>query len=105
MNNSFSQGDSYISYLSHFVIEGYGGDFSHPAENLDHLHSVWEQVAGLGEEQFLELVELAHLHHVTVRSLRVLEKLAGQQNKQRIQVWCEAALRAEKARIWKARYA
>lgn len=102
MNNSFPQGRSYIASLSHLVIEGYDGDFSHPAENLDHLHSELEQVADLSEDQFLDLVKLADLHHVTVRALRVLQNLAAQYDKPRLQDWCEAALRAEKARIWKA---
>jgi hypothetical protein len=102
MDNSSSNGNSYISLLSRLVIEGYRGDFSHPAEDLDHLNAELEQVAGLSEEKFAELLKLADMQHVTVRSLNVVQKLAAQQNKQRIHDWCEAALRAERARIWKA---
>jgi hypothetical protein len=102
MDNLFSNGDSYISLLSRVVIEGYRGDFSHPAEDLDHLNTELEQIAGLSEEQFSELLKLADMHHVGVRALSVVQKLAAQQNKQRIHDWCDTALRAERARIWKA---
>jgi hypothetical protein len=102
MNNLFSNGNSYISLLSRVVIEGYRGDFSHPAEDLDHLNTELEQIAGLSEEKFSELLKLADMHHVPVRALSVVQKLAARWNKQRIDDWCDAALRAERARIWKA---
>jgi len=102
MDNLFSNGDSYISLLSRVVIEGYRGDFSHPADDLDHLNTELEQIAGLSEEQFSELLKLADMHHVAVRALSVVQKLAAQQNKQRILDWCDTALQSERARIWKA---
>ena len=65
-----------ISLLSTLVIQGYNGDYAEPQTDLEHLTPQLDKVAGLNEEQFRELVELADTHHVTVRALRVLEWLA-----------------------------
>jgi hypothetical protein len=102
MDNLFSDGDTYISLLSGLVIGGYNGDFSKPAENLQPLYSELEQVASLSEERFIEFLKLADMHHVTVRALRVVRKFAAEQNKKQLEDRCDTALRAEKARIWKA---
>lgn len=91
-----------ISLLSTLVIQGYNGDHSQPLTDLDHLSPQLEQVASFGQEQFRELVELADTHHVTVRALRVLEQLAIQRQKPRVQEWCEFAIEAEEARISRA---
>lgn len=102
MDNLFANGDSYISLLSRLVIGGYDGDLSRPADDLDHLQAELEELAGLTEEKFSEFLKLADMHHVTVRALAVIQKLAAQQNKKRVHDWCEGAIRSEKARIWKA---
>src|SRR5204863_368236 len=78
------------------------GDISKPAENLQPLYSELEQVASLSEERFIEFLKLADMHHVTVRALRVVRKFAAEQNKKQLEDRCDTALRAEKARIWKA---
>lgn len=102
MENLFSDGNKYVCLLSSLVIGGYDGDFSNPIEDLQPLHPELEQVANLGEEQFIQLLKLADMHHVTVRALRVVQKFAAEQKKKRLQDWCETALKAERARIWKA---
>lgn len=102
MKTLVANGDAYISLLSRLTIEGYDQDFSNPAENLQQLESAIDQVSGFSEEQFIELLKLADMHHVTVRALRVLQKLATTPDEKRVFDWCEAALRSEKARIWKA---
>lgn len=102
MNNSSSNSDSNISLLSKLVIQGYDGDFSQPVADLHHLYPELDAVAGLSEAQFGELLELADTHHVTIRALRVLEKMAAEQQKKRIQEWCQAAIEAESSRIAKA---
>lgn len=102
MKTLVANGDAYISLLSRLTIEGYDQDFSNPAENLQQLESAIDQVSGFSEEQFIELLKLADMHHVSVRALRVLQKLATTPDKKRVFDWCEAALRSEKARIWKA---
>jgi hypothetical protein len=99
MNNG---GDSHISLLSRLLIEGYGRDLSNSVENFDPLRSHLDEIAGFNEEEFVELLKLADMHHVTVRALRVLEQLAIQEKKTRLLDWCETAFRSEKARIWKA---
>ena len=102
MNNSSPNNDVNISLLSKLVIQGYDGDFSQPVADLHHLYPELDAVAGLSEAQFGELLELADTHHVTIRALRVLEKMAAEQQKKRIQEWCQAAIEAESSRIAKA---
>jgi hypothetical protein len=102
MKTLSANGDRYINLLSSLTIRGYEGDFSSPTEDLQLLESAISQVAGLSEEQFSELLELANIHHVTVRALRVLAKLATMHDQKRVLDWCETALRSERARIWKA---
>lgn len=102
MENLFANGDAYISLLSRLVIGGYDGDFCQPLNDLDHLQSELGQIAAFSEEQFSQLLKLADMHHVTVRALAVVQKMAAQQNNERTYEWCDVALRSEKARIWKA---
>jgi hypothetical protein len=102
MKTLFANGEAHISLLSCLTIQGYEPDFSNPAEDLQHLESAMNQIAGLSEEQFIELLQLADMHHVTVRALCVLQKLAATYHQRRVFDWCETALRSEKARIWKA---
>jgi len=102
MKTLSANGDRYITLLSCLTIRGYEGDFSNPAEDLQLLQSAITQVAGFSEEQFIELLELANIHHVTVRALRVLAKLATTHDKKRVFDWCDTALRSERARLWKA---
>jgi hypothetical protein len=84
------------------VIQGYGKDFFAPDTALEHLYPELEQVSTLGEEQFTSLVNIADLHHVTVRALTVLQQMALEQQKKQVQEWCEAALANERTRISKA---
>ena len=102
MENLFANGDAYISLLSRLVIGGYDGDFCQPLNDLDHLQSELGQIPAFSEEQFSQLLKLADMHHVTVRALAVVQKMAAQQNNERTYEWCDVALRTEKARIWKA---
>jgi len=102
MNTALSTGESHISILSRLLIQGYEGDFSNPASDLQHLEADVDRIAALGEDNFLELLQLADKHHVTVRALRVLQQSAVQKNQSRVLDWCETALKSEKARIWKA---
>jgi Uncharacterised nucleotidyltransferase len=98
MNNN---GESHISLLSRLLIEGYERNFSNSVGNFDHLRSALDKIAGFREEDFVELLKLADMHHVTLRALCVLQQLAAQE-KTRLLDWCESAFRSEKARIWKA---
>src|SRR5690348_8575467 len=100
--NSPSNNDSNISLLSKLVIQGYDGDFSQPVADLHHLYPELDAVAGYSETRFGDLIELADTHHVTIRALRVLEGMAAEQQKRRIQEWCQAAIEAEGSRIAKA---
>src|SRR6266498_2451208 len=102
MTQSSTDSNAHISLLSKLVIQGYSGDYSAPRAHLDHLHPELEEVASLPDDQLAELLELADTHHVTVRALRVLQQLAGQEQQERVQEWCSAAIENEEARIGKA---
>ena len=104
MDNSSSAkaNDQYIALLSNIVIRGYSGDFSAPDADLEHLQAELEQVAALSPEQFAALAELADSHHVTVRALAVIEKMAAAQNLKQLEEMCSAILLAERTRISKA---
>ena len=91
-----------ISLLSALIIQGYNGDYRQPRTDLDHLSPQLEEIADFSDDRFRDFVELADTHHVTVRALRVLEWLAIQQQKKRVQDWCESAIEAEQGRICRA---
>lgn len=90
--------DGYISLLSKLMFQGYGGDFSSPVPYLQNLFPELAQ-ASLNEQDFSELLKLADKHHVTVRALRVLEKIAMERENESLQEWCRDALQTEAARI------
>jgi len=90
--------DGYISLLSKLMFQGYGGDFSSPVPYLQNLFPELDQ-ASLNEQDFSELLKLADKHHVTVRALRVLEKIAMDRENGSLQEWCRDALQTEAARI------
>jgi hypothetical protein len=102
MQNLSSDGASYISLLSSLVIRGYEGDYANPRSDISDLTPELEQVSAFGEQQLSEFLKLADMHHVSVRALRILQILAAQQHKNRLHAWCDAALRSETTRIWKA---
>jgi putative nucleotidyltransferase-like protein len=102
MNSQPSRNEDYISLLSSLIIQGYAGDFANPISNLDHLYPQLEHAAGLSDENFSELLKLADMHHVIIRALRVLERLATEQQKKRVQEWCRISLDSERSRISKA---
>ncbi|HEY4053195.1 MAG TPA: hypothetical protein VGL74_05610 [Terriglobales bacterium] len=102
MGNSSAIKDRYISLLSKIVIQGYGGDFSAPDQDLDHLQPALDHVSALNETQFADFLELADTHHVTVRALAVVERMAAKRELTELQAWCNSTLAAERARIAKA---
>lgn len=102
MDNSSAASDRSISLLSTVVIRGYSADFSVPDSNLDHLQAEMDQVAAFSPEEFAEFVALADSHHVTVRALAVIEKLASARNATHLEEMCAVTLSAERTRIAKA---
>src|SRR5215469_8189475 len=93
-----SSADAAIRFFSTLMAQGYAGDFSAPVSDLTHLYPQLERVTGLSEKEFGEWLSLADTHHVTIRSLVVLERIAREQHKKRMVEWCEAALEVERAR-------
>jgi hypothetical protein len=99
MNTVSSRNEQYMDLLSKLMFRGYGADFRTLGTNFDKLGSELEQVFGMSEEQFRELVDLADTHHVTVRALRVLEKAAIERQKTRLLEWCKQTIETESTRI------
>lgn len=102
MNNALLNDDVYMSLLSSLVLQGYNGDFEAPNSNLEHLQPQLEQLSAVSEKDFAKLIELADKHHVTVRALNVLEKMARDDNDHRLHQLCEDVIQTEEARISKA---
>jgi len=102
MDNSSAPNDRYISLLSKIVIRGYSGDFSVPDASLDHLQTELEEVAAFTPQEFANFVELADTHHVVVRTLAVIEKMASAQSLNQLAEMCNESLSAERTRISKA---
>src|SRR2546422_802782 len=98
MMNLHIRNDGYMSLLSNLMFQGYGGDFSSPVPYLQNLFPELDQ-ASLNEQDFSELLQLGDKHHVTVRALRVLEKIALDRQNEPLKEWCRDALHAEGARI------
>jgi len=78
------------------MFRGYVRDFSAPAASLD--GPIAEPLPS-NEQEFQQLAKLADAHHVTVRALRVLSKLANEGGHWHLEEWCEAALVEEQTRI------
>ena len=97
-----SSRDAAIAFFSTLMTQGYAGDFSAPVSDLTHLYPQLERVNGLSEKEFGEWLSLADTHHVTIRSLVVLGRMAREQHKKRVVEWCEAALEVEGARASRA---
>ena len=102
MDNSSIDNSTYISLLSKFVIQGYRQDFLLPDDNLAYLKAEFDQAASLTEEQFADLVKIADMHHVAVRGLKVVQQIAQERQKKRLEEWCAGALAAERSRIARA---
>jgi hypothetical protein len=95
MKNGSGDNDRHMSLLSRLMFQGYGEDFATPRADLDHL----QLEPDLSEQAFNELFTLADKHHVTVRAFRVLKQIASRDGKNRLQEWCDAALKTESTRI------
>lgn len=91
----------YVDFLSKLLFQGYDHDFSAPRKTLGKLGREVEKIfaMSMSEDRFGEFLKFADTHHVTVRALRVLERIAAERHKKRVQEWCSEALRAETSRI------
>ena len=66
------------------------------------LGSVLEHVSGLTEKERAQFVHLAAVHHVTVRTMSVLKRLAEAANCRSVAAWTASCLAAEDERISQA---
>jgi Uncharacterised nucleotidyltransferase len=85
-----SSDDRNIALLSELMFRGYSENFSALAD------------IPTSEETFHELASLGDTHHVSVRALRVLSKIAHDRAHTQLEEWCETALATEQTRITNA---
>ena len=92
----------YVDLLSMLLFEGYDRDFSAPRKTFGKSGREVDRIFEISEERLGEFLQFAATHHVTVRTLRVLERIAAERQKKRLQEWASAALEAETSRIQNA---
>jgi Uncharacterised nucleotidyltransferase len=97
-----SENNVMISLLSKLTVQGYSGDFTAPLADLEHLDPELQQIANFNSQQRQQLLELADKHHVTIRALRVVEKMSDERQRPELKQWCETTLALENGRIAKA---
>lgn len=99
MNDGNSRSGHHMDLLSTLLFRGYQRDFRTPRASLETVSSELEEVFRMSEEEFSELVQLAGIHHVLVRSLRLVEARACEQGNDRIRRLSREALDRESKRI------
>ena len=92
-------GQGFIELLSKLVFAGSDEAFQRPAEQVGPLRSEMQQLAALSPAEWNEFVKLADSHHVTIRSLAVLEKAAVAHSYSELAGKCRAVLNTERTRI------
>jgi Uncharacterised nucleotidyltransferase len=102
MNSRRTHGADDISLLSRLMIQGYNGDLCAPQSDLSHLGGELALVAAMSDERFHDLLQLAHMHHVPVRVLRVLEQVASAAGRKSFQEKARQERERERRRIWRA---
>lgn len=92
----------YMSLLSTLMFQGYDAKTLSGKATVESVPHVCEEIFEMSEERFGEFLQLADTHHVAVRALKVLQKVAAELQKSRLQSWCEDALETETLRITNA---
>jgi putative nucleotidyltransferase-like protein len=87
-----------IDLLSYLIFRAYDPDRAVPAFDLSNLLPEIDKISTFSDKNFNDLLELADTHHVTVRALQVLQKLAAEQQRKRLREWCTGGLKAESIR-------
>jgi hypothetical protein len=93
MNGTSAGNAQYMELLSRLLFQSVQN--SSDGHSASELETIFE----MSEERFGELIRLADTHHVVVRALQVIEAMAAERGKVRVQQWCVDALAAESARI------
>ncbi|HYA23705.1 MAG TPA: hypothetical protein VEF05_06065 [Terriglobales bacterium] len=88
----------HIDSLSCLIFHGYAGTFEQPLDPSDPVFSQLQYVSALAPYERAEFLELAQSHHVLVRALAVLNKVAQAARNEDIANWSAAALTAERGR-------
>jgi Uncharacterised nucleotidyltransferase len=89
----------HMDALSRILFRGYSDDFVVPNTNLDTIDPEIKYVAELTDNGRSEFLRLANIHHVTVRTLQVLEKSEAILANDELREWCGIALSNERSRI------
>jgi len=88
-----------IELLSKLMFQGYADDFSSPPADVS---GIGDHRLPLSQRNFQDVLALADTHHVTVRGLRVLGRVAHDAAHTHLEEWCQQALKLEQARIGNA---
>jgi hypothetical protein len=99
MEAKLSSAQQHIDTLSRLLFHGYSENFCTPNENLEAIYPDLEYITGLSHAGRSELLRLAHMHHVSVRALQLLEKSATTPRNGAMHDWCHSALSKERSRI------
>lgn len=89
----------HLESLSRLMFLGYSNGFAQPADNLQAIWPQLEYVSSLNQEERLEFLRVANIHHVTVRALQVLKQAAIGTGNKMLMEWVEPVLSSEVARI------
>ena len=90
--------DQHIAVLSKLVFQGYADDFHNPAEGYEAFAPELSYAASLTPPEWEAFVQAANTHHVLVRGLQVLERVASDQDEQ-VRDLCHGELEHEHRRI------
>lgn len=102
MPDEFTIVPKHLATLARLMFRGYEDSFEHPAGNPESIYPDLAYVSSLNKNERAAFLKTADMHHVLVRSLLALQKVAGHQADRSVSEWCEDALNTEQARIRKA---
>jgi hypothetical protein len=94
-----TQKHRHLASLSRLMFNGYSGGFDTPVDDLQPIPSELEYISALNESELAEFIRVANLHHVTVRALRVIQKVAADLEKESLRQWSQSVLDVERQRI------
>ncbi len=99
MGNTLSSSARHMELLSKLMFRGYAADFQTLQPDLEPLSVEIDEILSMNTEELGNFLALADKHHVSVRTLQILQRAAAQQKQAAFQDWCNDTLTAENARI------
>src|SRR5438477_3762373 len=99
MATDHTQRHRHLVSLSRLMFKGYCSGFDNPVKDLQPIHPELEYISALDESELAEFIRVANLHHVTVRSLQVVQKATASLRNENLKQWCASSLASEQQRI------